>query len=302
MRQLCTLDLIQDFAAIACMHDVQINIRWPNGKERNSRYQLPEKWSEIPKTAWPAICMYLLAGNSESARLHLTYLLLRKARSRKRVNKDIFYLLSPAQLEMISGLVSWLFSEKITAPPLQYFRIRRKKYYLPQAELKYISVAEYAFADFYFEMYKEAAESGAPLDAEDYLNSLISTLCRPLDKRIDPKDPDTFKGDLRQKYNGVLAERNKPLIAQLPVATKLAVLMFFSGCKSHLHEQYKGLVWMDMHDKEGKPVINAKPGQPQEWIDLTFTLSGGKFGSLNETMETPLDTVLHELVLQNQKA
>ena len=137
--------------------------------------------------------------------------------------------------------------------------------------------------------------------ANSWLTKLCLYMARPIDKRIDPKDAETYMGDRREKFNTAVIEQRWPLFREIDPADRFGCLWFFLGCKAYIHQKYKGKLWFDTHDEEGNEIIGVqkddKP-QPFRWIEICRKLAGGKFGNLRETQFAGLYEVLEELVGQ----
>lgn len=65
------------------------------------------------------------------------------------------------------------------------------------------------------------------------LNALLATLYRKIDKSAKPDSPD-FSGDQRTKFNPFIVPRNAKNFVRVDAAIKLAVYLFYAGCRNNL--------------------------------------------------------------------
>lgn len=198
------------------------------------------------------------------------------------------------QLVEIANCLDWAWEPINATRPFRSFHHEGIDYHLPNDGLQYITLIEYAFADFAFNQYRAAREKDDEQGAKQWLLKMICYLCRPIDPRSNPSDAATWKGDGREMFNTAICETRLPSLDSLPMAYKLAILMFFSACKRDIHKRYKGSIF---HDEKvnGIEISGVRKMQPHEWINLCFELAGGKFGTLHDTMYTQLSLILHEL-------
>ncbi|MEL6629159.1 MAG: hypothetical protein AAFQ92_26830 [Bacteroidota bacterium] len=277
------------------MQSFKITVTNEKGKERQHAWQLPEKWEELQPLDWSHLIPAKLDDNIYRSQVQLLYQL---SRGKKKLNADILLLLSADQLSQLVAMTDWMFSTPITVSPFQSIRIQRKSYLLPNDQLKYMSLIEFAFLDFHYMRYTQYVSEGKLEEAEAELDSMLCYMLRPIAKGVDPYDAANYKGDRREMLNTSVCEQRKELFKELPAWQRYACLFFFSGCKEQLHERYKGTIWIDGLDEDGNQVIGAKPQRPEEWMRLAYGMAGGKFGTLEQTMYTPLETILLEIVFQ----
>lgn len=263
--------------------------------DKSHTYSLPESWAEVPKGRWSRIAPLMIQGDNDYSRTRLLRVLLfRKKHGYLPV--PLWELLDPLQVQAMLPLLDWIWKDPMVIRPFSHIRIAGKKYHLPLDDLQYITLIEYAYVDFCANIWKRASETNNEAQAREYLDKLVCYLCRPRDRRIKRNDASRFKGDIREQFNTPVCDARLPRFARLPVEIKLGVLIFFLACKRRIHEQNVGTVFVK--GEEGQEVIGARDMKPQEWIDICFAMSGGKFGNLQETMYTHLSLITHELKLQ----
>lgn len=269
--------------------------------KRRREYQLPSGYDEVRPEDWPRIMPYLLLHDDAQTRTLLLFNLLRD-RKGNRIKLGNFRRLSSDQILQLFPLIEWIYTDRPTSPPFPHISLpEHGDMLLPNAELKYISLIEYAVVDFFYHQYAEAAIAGQQEQASEYFHRVVGYLCRPRARGVDPTDASTFKGDLREQFNTSICDERMPAWQKLSYEAKLPVMLFFAGCKALLHQRFKGSVFFsEIDEKTGEKVQGVKAAGPQAWIDLVYQLAGPRYGTIEQTMYTPLDTILYDLQLQNR--
>jgi hypothetical protein len=277
------------------MHEVAITRK---GTRRT--YFLPASWHEVSEQDWPTVSLLFLLGDTALVRMKVLRGLLRTKRG-TLISESSLRTLDAWQLREIASLLSWMLKDRMESRPFEYIIIQGERYFLPNDGLKNITLIEYAFLDLYYMVYVDAVEAGQHELAEQHLNRLLAYMCRPMRQGIDPDrpDPDTWDGDIREKFNNSICDRRIDKMQDITSAEKLAILMFFTGCKAAIHRSYAGTVFPQQEDEKGNKVhTGATAMEPTAWLDMCFALAGGIFGTLEQTMYTNLFTVLRHLQLQ----
>jgi hypothetical protein len=277
------------------MHEVAITL-----KNKRRSYFLPERWEEVSEKAWPAVTLLFLLGDRPSVRLQVLGALLKTRRSTS-IPEGHLRQLKGWQARQLAQLLDWMLKDRMESKPFNSFTIDGEKFYLPNDGLKNITLIEYAFLDLYYMVYVDAVEAGQHELAEQHLHKLIAYMCRPMRQGIDPDrpDPETWDGDVREKFNNSICDKRVEKMKGLSAAEKLPLLMFFTGCKAAIHRSYAGTVFPQQEDEKGNKVhTGATAMEPTAWLDMCFALAGGIFGTLEQTMYTNLFTVLRHLQLQ----
>lgn len=254
---------------------------------------LPAGWHELTLKDYLKLYRYLLYMDRKPALLlpAVKVLLRRKGRfgKTKTIRRKLFNKLDPVQLLALCKELTWLFTYQRTEPMFTSFWMDNVEYHLPAERLKNISLIEYAFCDFCFNMYMRESKANNKKESKNWLTKLICYLCRPADSRIDSNDASTYKGDIREMFNTEICDRRLPQFETLAEHYVIGVLSFWTSCKRSIYELYKETVFAD--------VGTGTNGGPTEWLDLCFNKAGGKFGTLQQTKYTNLYEVLHELHL-----
>lgn len=274
------------------MHSIKIN---------QTTYTIPSTWSEITRPVWKKLSPYVIEGKFFNKEV-IAILMTRKKFGRTiPVSKEILDNLQPGIIyEIYDRCLDWLQAENCTHPPFESWKIKGTRYYLPGNQLKYMTLIEYAVLDLCYNVYQALFKANHFDMAQEWRDKLVTYMARPIDKKIDPNDPNTFLGDRREKFNTIICDRRLPIFRDTPLEFKHGVLFYFVGCKKHIHEKYKGVIFQSPYTDEGKEIIGVskKPPQPEEWIKIAFKLSGGKFGTLKQTQYSNLYDVLEEIKMQ----
>ena len=276
------------------MHQIKIN---------KTTYQLPSSWEEMDKKTWTRIAPLVIAGKIYTKEM-LALLMTRKIMGIKRlVSIKIIENLTAGQQYELYNCIQWIKKDPCTHPPFKSWRIKRKRYFLPDFEFRYMTVIEYALLDLCYQVYQRLWERNEFDLADQWRDKLVSYMARPRDSKINPNDPETFLGERRERMNTLICDRRIPIFRKAPTAFKYGCLLYFVGCKRFIHEKYRNTIFFDTHTDDGQEIMNVakKEPNPKEWIEIVMRLSGGKFGDLKETQYTNLYDILEELKIQQKK-
>jgi hypothetical protein len=179
------------------------------------------------------------------------------------------------------------------------------RYYGPQDALQDLNFAEYRMAHSYYTAYIESKN-------EDDLNHLIAVLYRPRKrffrlKRLLPSYDGQHRVPLTAKSNPLFLEQRAADIADLPMAIRYGIFLFFSGCEEFLA---KGSVTVDgkeidfsiLYEKSGD---SGSDSPDIGLVGILYSLAETKvFGSIEETDGTGLYDIMIRLyqVVKQQKA
>ncbi len=153
----------------------------------------------------------------------------------------------------------------------------RSPLYGPADGFSNIRFNEFVYAESWFMSYQETGETAD-------LDRLIAVLYRPKDKKCDPTSPD-YTGDVREPFNDNLIGMRDIWVSRLPRKIKLAILLWYTGCRMDLVESYENVF---SGDKE-----NAKAKQP--WLTMIRHVPSDKFGLISQIEAERVHTVLYHL-------
>lgn len=250
------------------MHDVQIG-----------RYQrqVSERWNELSRRQLLRVVRELhrpLAAGQD-VRLALLQILF-------RVPRRVLRQLNAVQLLELRPLTDFLADTRRYAPlttqllPVLRAPWRLTRYHGPAERFRNLSFAEFIDADTFFLLYLKKQEAAA-------LDSLLAVLYRPQRADYDPAAPD-YTGDIRQDYNPHLLAARAARLAGLSPATKLAVLLWYTGCRRDLERRYPRVFDGD----------NEETASTSGWQDVLLNLSDGVH-RVTATAAQPLHTVMREM-------
>ena len=113
---------------------------------------------------------------------------------------------------------------------------------------------------------------------------MIATLYRPRRKDYDPSSVD-FQGDIREDFNFHLVDARVRRLARLPRAQKLAVLLYYQGCRNQLIATHDRIF---SGDESNKPIHHP-------WLQMIRHIPSDKFGSIDQIERQWLHKVLFHL-------
>lgn len=146
-----------------------------------------------------------------------------------------------------------------------------KCFYGPQDNLTDLSIDEFAFCFDAYQKYSKTKD-------ENDLNNLVFNLYRPKNKNIK------ISGDTRVLFNHKID--NTHLSRNVRYAESQAIYLFFYGCVEYLRQVFPK-IFQYSEEKQRKA--------GGTFLDATIAMSGGKFGSFNETKEMNIYIFFKEL-------
>jgi hypothetical protein len=256
-------------------------------------YQMPNAWNELTPLQLIAIAPVILSTvRPEDATPYIINSLLGWNRDIKKVirrTKDVSVLFTDIRNKLYP-LVDWIFkSNNLTKNilpviniPAGFKYLSADKLYGPADSFNNLTIGEFDDAEYWFDLY----HTGGMQDMHA-LDMMIAILYRAPMPKYKPE-----MGDIRQPYNIHLNELRAAQLAKVSVGIKKAILLWYMGCRSEIVESYPFL--FKKSDKGGAAGLKG-------WTPIIYDLAGGKFGTLNETANTPLKTILYELQLSDIK-
>ncbi|HMT29423.1 MAG TPA: hypothetical protein PKD91_09110 [Bacteroidia bacterium] len=229
--------------------------------------QTPEKWDEL---------------TGEQIR-HFLYLKNTEASAEEVLKKISIYFLGKlpgnfpginnAQLEDLCKQHLFLFEKTdLLKQVIPEFEIDGIKYVGPRDGLSNLRFWEYLKANEYFIKYVNKK-------SETDLLKFISCIYRPAKKSLR-KDPESFNGDFRQKFNENLVEEHSIQLKRLSPETKEAITIFWKGCSLFIEKRFPEAF-------EGGEIKNSYGA-----YGLADNMAGPKFGTISQVKEAWLYEVL----------
>jgi hypothetical protein len=219
---------------------------------------------------------------SRNTRNFLRLLPSRRMMRKHRLNSE--FLEEYEHLPNMLKCADFLF-EKVTLTKNLLPVIKAKKYTLhgPAESLSSMVAKEFVFADVFFIAYKKS------LSIDD-LNLLVAVLYRP-GLAIKPTDAG-FSGDYRIPFNNMAIDEWMDDVKALPEKVKVAVALFYEGCRSNLEKLYPAV----FAQKE-----NTSGDNEASWFSLISELPAEKFGTLIQRETVNIDIIFSELNLLLKK-
>ncbi|MGV3588607.1 MAG: hypothetical protein ACO1OF_16495 [Adhaeribacter sp.] len=183
-------------------------------------------------------------------------------------------------LAELARLTNFLFSDNLlTKNLLPTVRLpwRLKKYYGPADELENITFIEFIKAEAAFLAFQRTQK-------EEYLNRLCAILYRP--RRRGKLTPENATGDIREKFNDALVPGRALAMARLPIQVRLAILLFFSGCRQTIVKANPEI----FPEKKQTRTLSSELG----WAGILRTLAG-HINQFEKTGDQNLYTVLFDM-------
>ena len=164
--------------------------------------------------------------------------------------------------------------------PAEHKFLGADKFYGPTDSFNNLTIGEFDDAEYWFDVYNTSKMKDAHA-----LDMMIAILYRAPVPKYKPE-----MGDIRMPYNIHLNELRAAQLTRVRQEIKKAILLWYIGCRSELVETY-GFLFKKSDKGESL----------KGWTPIIHDLAGGKFGTLKETNETLLKTVLYELQLMDIK-
>jgi hypothetical protein len=119
----------------------------------------------------------------------------------------------------------YIVSPNLTRQLLPVIKAGKQTLYGPGDGLSNITLREFIFTETAFSDYLHANDASAR-------DKLIAVLYRPSGK-IKPCSIN-FTGDIRERFNDNIIDSRIKIVADMPDATKKAILWYYEGCKRHI--------------------------------------------------------------------
>lgn len=241
-----------------------------------SEYQVPENWNELSHNQI-LLCAKIFIRQSEE-----TEMLVSLFRCIIRMGSYRFLTMPPDIMTDCLPLIAWL-RDKIclTNQLLPVY----KKYYGPGKELENLKIKEFALTELFFIQYRNEGST-------DALNELIAILYRPAKVQYDMvKNPE---GDVREGFNPHVTNYHKKIISKWPPYVKMAIALYYEGCRNNFIEQYAEVF-------EGDSGTGELPTYGM-WNIMRDIAEKGTYGDFDKVEEQYVDTILMEIHTQIIKA
>lgn len=243
--------------------------KWLFGAERTIfNKTAPSGWGEINlKQFRKLVELFFFTQVKENEKLAIATLIL------YNLPRRAVFLFEPDQLYKLTKKCDWVFSEPLTIQLLPSIKIGRTKLHGPGNDLRGYTGDEFQYADTYFMRYIETGE-------EQFLNKMIAVLYRPMESINE-------LGDIREKFASYKMEERTKKIAKLNPWKKMAIFLFYKGCRQKWEEYHPELFNADTEPE----------GESSMWHTILLRISGKEFGDYNKTTSQPVHNLF---ALMNQ--
>lgn len=230
-------------------------------------YKIATKWNDLEWRQVKEVAGLIFSNYN----IYMLKLLLVKAIG--RIPMIAFKWLSDEDKLYLTDQVNWATSlEKLnlTKNLLPYY----KELAGPDDKLGNITIDEFGFADRCFGKYLDTKRI-------EELNRLVAILYR---KR---KKGEVTDGDVRVAFNHHVIERDALVVAKWNNDVKHAILLWFWGCRNLI---------VNVHKEKFKVPTGggAGTGKGADWFDIISSMSGGKFGTIEETKKVNVWVFMRE--------
>jgi hypothetical protein len=239
--------------------------------------EIPSSWKELTKDQLLFVAPRVMLSNAniELLREMAIYFLM--------LPKSFYRLMNLSQLDAIAETFNffWLAND-LSIQHISFVKPNLfRKLYGPASRLENCSAAEWAFADKFLNAFLKTKD-------ENDLNSLVACLYRPAFKN----HPLT---DVREPFDLGKVEYFARHTAKLKLSERLAVAIFFMGCRTHIIDRFK-------------PVFSVKKSKKKAdksgWLGFFYDLAGPKTGTFHEVSACniyELLSILEKLITDSEK-
>ncbi|OUJ68672.1 hypothetical protein [Hymenobacter crusticola] len=254
------------------MHTLQIGAK---------SYQVPTKWNQLSKKQLLQVVRILYGPKPKQWDIRLLLL--------SAISAPIGVLLNQSAIVVVQlyPLTDFLFAEDqfLTEQLLPEFKLpvqhdaKRTRWVGPKSSFRNMLFGEFIFADTYFRLYTTR-------QVPEALDYLVATLYRPIIPKLGPSNP-RWNGDRRQSFNEHQTEYFIERLKHLAEDEKLAILTWYRGCRAQIEREFP-----EVFEAAEEAVKTKDAG---DWGRVLRKLSGGAFGTLEQTAQQNTRTILAEM-------
>lgn len=233
---------------------------------------IPTEWNELSANQLIAIAEILDSSSEDTNKL------IRALHVCTGMGKIKFNLLPTDVIVNASTHIDWVFKENTLT---QNLLPELHKMYGPDGNFDNLQMHEFNHAEI---AYQELVATEDDAEAAEYLNRLVAILYREGKRNYNhERNPD---GEHRIAFSyGDIAFNTKKVIAKFSKAEKLAVLLWYDGCRQALVKMY--------------PLVFSGKGGGENMYDGLFSLihsvAGDKYGSFDQVESSYAHKVLMAL-------
>jgi hypothetical protein len=183
------------------------------------------------------------------------------------LSMDGWRVLTNWQKTQVMCLIRWAFTARVTNKPFGSFRLptpnplekgAKIEMYLPAEDYADTSSIEWALLNIYYLAYTKPPTPLKRGQNSDFFFKIVALLCRP--QRVDleefRKNPKTWNGDMREPFNGSLADEREEIFRNVPFGILLAVFQYWEKMNNDFVTRNEEL----FNGAEGKPLFQNGEG------------------------------------------
>jgi hypothetical protein len=264
------------------VHQIRIN---------TTNYPIPSQWDDLSATQLRRIAWLSTLHKDGLALSKLFFFILTlHLPFWKRLRLQWFYLYQATTEErgdFLSLVESFREKPRLTTQKLEKIRVRTVLLHGPASGLANCSFFEYIQAEKYFLNYMEGTrnkkpgfDSAQPDNAvtlsgvEGWLNRLVATLYRPSDPMTK-----SHADDRRIPLTDAGIRFRLALVNRIDLSTKLAILMWFDGCRAQIIQAFPAIFPKPVKDDPNSPFRGSNGKRPPSggsggWIEMISELAG----------------------------
>jgi hypothetical protein len=183
------------------------------------------------------------------------------------LSMDGWKLLTNWQKTQVMCLIRWAFTARVEKKPFEWFGFGRDaahsaqppvKYYLPAEDYADTCAIEWALLNIYYLAYTKPNIAANRRQTSEFFFKIVALLCRP--QRADlvefRKNPKAWNGDVREPFNGALADEREEIFRNVPFGILLAVFQYWEKMNNDFVTRNEEL----FNGADGKPLFQNGEG------------------------------------------
>ncbi len=239
------------------------------------RLVIAGEWKEVNGMQLKKIAILLHSGKGkEETALRALHILSKKSLVR--------FMLLPLDLRHRAlPFVEWLTKKELTCQLLP----KIKNFYGPYEDFGNLTMVEFHYSEMAYCSLVKTKE-------EKHLTELISVLYREKKPRYDEERNE--EGDCRKPFSHGLYEYGMKAISLWPKETKLAILLWYDGCRQNLVKEYPAI-----YPQKGGEGENQFEGM----YKMMRSITGEKYGTMEQVEKLGVHTAHLEIscMMEEQK-
>lgn len=180
------------------------------------------------------------------------------------LSMDGWKVLTKWQKTQVMCLIRWAFSARVEKKPFESFAVKEPQgiaallMYLPAEDYQDTSAIEWALLNIYYLAYTKPSNPANKRQNSEFFFKIVALLCRP--QRVDlvefRKNPKAWNGDVREPFNGALADEREEVLRNVPFGILLAVFQYWEKMNNDFVTRNEEL----FNGADGKPLFQNGEG------------------------------------------